>query len=265
MALPVRVLAGVLACAFLLVVPAFAQGAENLTPQLADTPDIAHAKYDGVQHLQYKYGPVADPGRAEQHRDRREPGAEAEGRRLDHPHAAEPRADGRHRPARRRHPPPPRGVAQRDSPRRRRPAAALRPSSPPARRRRSSSCPRATACATSASDKWILNYMIHNLTPRPTKVYITWDIDFVPDSAPGAKGMTEAKPLWMDVRVRRDLPGLRRASRRRHERHLHLPGPGSQRLSGRPPAQHVHGRPRHARCSARPATCIRAACTTTSG
>ena len=58
MALPVRVLAGVLACAFLLVVPAFAQGAENLTPQLADTPDIAHAKYDGVQHLQYKYGPV---------------------------------------------------------------------------------------------------------------------------------------------------------------------------------------------------------------
>ena len=51
-----------------------------------------------------------------------------------------------------------------------------------------------------ASDKWILNYMIHNLTSRPTKVYITWDIDFVPDSAPGAKGMVEAHPLWMDVR-----------------------------------------------------------------
>ena len=29
-----------------------------------------------------------------------------------------------------------------------------------------------------------MNYMIHNLTPEPTKVSITYDIDFVPDSAP---------------------------------------------------------------------------------
>ena len=49
------------------------------------------------------------------------------------------------------------------------------------------------------SDPWILNYMLHNLLPNTAQVYITWDIDFVPDSAPGAQGMTELHPLWMDV------------------------------------------------------------------
>ena len=265
MALPVRVLAGVLACAFLLVVPAFAQGAENLTPQLADTPDVAHAKYDGVQHLHYKYGPLADPGRAEQHRDRREPGAEAEGRRLDHPHAAEPAADGRHRAAGRRHPPPPRGVAQRDAPRRRvrrhRLRALLR------RRRGEDDLPAAAGLRHAvprvrqvdpqlhdpqphaAADQG-LHHLGHRLRPR--------------QRAAAPRGWS--RPIrcgW--TFVRRDLPGLRRASRRRHERCVHLPGPGSQRLSGRPPAQHVDGRPRHAAAGRRRDTCIRAACTTTSG
>ena len=41
--------------------------------------------------------------------------------------------------------------------------------------------------------------MIHNLTPKPTKVSITYDIDFVPDSAATAAKLTEAHPLWMDV------------------------------------------------------------------
>src|SRR5947209_1217985 len=31
-----------------------------------------------------------------------------------------------------------------------------------------------------ASDFWVLNYMIHNLTATPARVYITYDIDFVP-------------------------------------------------------------------------------------
>lgn len=46
---------------------------------------------------------------------------------------------------------------------------------------------------------WLMNHMIHNLTPTPTSVYITYDIDFVPDSAPAAKSITPVKPLWMDV------------------------------------------------------------------
>jgi len=51
----------------------------------------------------------------------------------------------------------------------------------------------------SPSDGWIMNYMIHNLTPNPDSVYIKYTIDFVPASEPAAAGITEVKPLWMDV------------------------------------------------------------------
>ncbi len=47
------------------------------------------------------------------------------------------------------------------------------------------------------SDSWLLSYMIHNLTPNPTSVYLTYDIDFVPDGAGPA--LTPVEPLWMDV------------------------------------------------------------------
>jgi plastocyanin len=49
------------------------------------------------------------------------------------------------------------------------------------------------------SDRWIMNYMIHNLTTQKSKVSITYDIDFVPDGSATAKKLTEAHPLWMDV------------------------------------------------------------------
>src|SRR4051794_10738794 len=49
------------------------------------------------------------------------------------------------------------------------------------------------------SDPWLLNYMLHNLTPSPTKVTITYDIDFVPDSTAAASSMTSILPMWMDV------------------------------------------------------------------
>ena len=48
-------------------------------------------------------------------------------------------------------------------------------------------------------DPWVLNHMIHNLLPNKDTAYITYDIDFVPATAPGARGMREAKPLWLDV------------------------------------------------------------------
>jgi hypothetical protein len=50
-----------------------------------------------------------------------------------------------------------------------------------------------------AHDAWILNYMIHNLTARPAKVYITYDMDFVPATSPLAAHMTPVHPIWMDV------------------------------------------------------------------
>ena len=49
------------------------------------------------------------------------------------------------------------------------------------------------------SDPWLVNHMIHNLTPVAEKAYVTYEIDFVPATAAGAQGMKEAKPLWLDV------------------------------------------------------------------
>jgi hypothetical protein len=50
-----------------------------------------------------------------------------------------------------------------------------------------------------ASDKWILNYMIHNLTNKPQQVCITYDLNFVPATSPLASTMTAVHPIWMDV------------------------------------------------------------------
>ena len=49
------------------------------------------------------------------------------------------------------------------------------------------------------SDKWVLNYMLHNATPTPTPIWLTYDIDFIPASSPAAQGITPAFPIWMDV------------------------------------------------------------------
>jgi plastocyanin len=48
------------------------------------------------------------------------------------------------------------------------------------------------------ADYWWLNYMVHNLTTRPYKVLITYDVDILPRrSAPD--GMKSVHPIWMDV------------------------------------------------------------------
>ena len=49
------------------------------------------------------------------------------------------------------------------------------------------------------TDPWHMNHMIHNLTPTPTKVYITYDLDFVPATSPLAASMREIQTVWMDV------------------------------------------------------------------
>ena len=51
-----------------------------------------------------------------------------------------------------------------------------------------------------ASDRWLLNHMIHNLTPVPTKVYMVLEIDFIPKTSAAARGMKPVRPVWMDVR-----------------------------------------------------------------
>jgi plastocyanin len=49
------------------------------------------------------------------------------------------------------------------------------------------------------SDRWLLNHMIHNLTPVPAEVYMTYEIDFIPAASPAAKKMRSARLIWMDV------------------------------------------------------------------
>jgi len=49
------------------------------------------------------------------------------------------------------------------------------------------------------SDLWMLNYMLHNLTPKPYQVSITYDVDFVPATSPKAATMKAVHPIWLDV------------------------------------------------------------------
>jgi plastocyanin len=51
-----------------------------------------------------------------------------------------------------------------------------------------------------ASDRWLLNHMIHNLTPVAAKVYMELEIDFIPKTSDAAKGIQPVRPIWMDVR-----------------------------------------------------------------
>lgn len=50
-----------------------------------------------------------------------------------------------------------------------------------------------------ATDRWLINYMIHNLTPAADKIFITYQLDFLPATAPAAKDLRAARPVWMDV------------------------------------------------------------------
>lgn len=54
--------------------------------------------------------------------------------------------------------------------------------------------------------QWLMNDMVHNLVPSTTKVYITWTIDFVPDSSPAAATMKDVRTQWMDVAGLRAYP-----------------------------------------------------------
>jgi plastocyanin len=49
------------------------------------------------------------------------------------------------------------------------------------------------------TDAWVMNHMIHNLTPTPEEVYITYDLDFVPDGTATAAAMTEIETVWLDT------------------------------------------------------------------
>jgi plastocyanin len=47
--------------------------------------------------------------------------------------------------------------------------------------------------------QWVMNHMIHDLYPATADVYVTWDIDFIPDSDPAAATIKPVSTQWMDV------------------------------------------------------------------
>ena len=56
------------------------------------------------------------------------------------------------------------------------------------------------------SDSWVMNHMIHNLTPSAADVYITYDLEFVPATSPQAAGMKEVRTMFLDSRGIRAYP-----------------------------------------------------------
>jgi len=50
-----------------------------------------------------------------------------------------------------------------------------------------------------ASDALAINYMLHNGRPTTDAVWITYELDFVPEASPLARTMRPARPVWMDV------------------------------------------------------------------
>ncbi|MEY2420795.1 MAG: hypothetical protein QOI95_862 [Acidimicrobiaceae bacterium] len=53
---------------------------------------------------------------------------------------------------------------------------------------------------TSATDAWVLNYMLHNLTASAYTVMITYDLTWVPASA----GLKDVVPVWLDAVANND-------------------------------------------------------------
>jgi plastocyanin len=56
------------------------------------------------------------------------------------------------------------------------------------------------------TDGLLLNHMIHNLTPVPTKVYMVYQVDFAPKGSRAARGIRPVRPIWMDVEKGRQYP-----------------------------------------------------------
>jgi hypothetical protein len=53
---------------------------------------------------------------------------------------------------------------------------------------------------------WLLNHMIHDLAGTPHRVYITYTLWFIPDTAPEATGIKEIRTQWMDVQGLKPYP-----------------------------------------------------------
>lgn len=55
-------------------------------------------------------------------------------------------------------------------------------------------------------DRWVMNHMIHNLTPNRAEVYITYELGFIPDGDAAATGIRTVQTKWLDVMGLRAYP-----------------------------------------------------------
>ncbi|MDP9135979.1 MAG: hypothetical protein M3N56_14265 [Actinomycetota bacterium] len=55
-------------------------------------------------------------------------------------------------------------------------------------------------------DQWVLNHMVHNLLPNRDRVYLTYTLDFIPDSSPAARRMKAVETRWLDVEAGKAYP-----------------------------------------------------------
>jgi hypothetical protein len=60
--------------------------------------------------------------------------------------------------------------------------------------------PRGYGLPVKATDQWFLLYMVHSAVQQPMEVYITYDVDFVPQKDAEQLGLKPAYPIWLDVR-----------------------------------------------------------------
>jgi hypothetical protein len=61
------------------------------------------------------------------------------------------------------------------------------------------SVPRPYGWPISPNDTWILNDMIHDLTNKGAKLYLTWTLDIVPADSPTGRTMKPVHTMWNDV------------------------------------------------------------------
>jgi plastocyanin len=57
-----------------------------------------------------------------------------------------------------------------------------------------------------AQDAWLMLYMVHNAGATSDIVWLTYDIDFIAESAAQEMGIAPVKPIWLDVQKSRIHP-----------------------------------------------------------
>ena len=70
-----------------------------------------------------------------------------------------------------------------------------------------STLPQGYGMQVKGSDSWGLLYMVHNATTQNEVVWITYDIDFIPQAQGDKLGLTPVKPIWLDVQKKSIAPG----------------------------------------------------------